>query len=194
MNIVTELGYPGKILPDPVYNYSPTIADTSSKTIGIALRKGFLPDDVITQLIKKLMAMGYRILLLPHSLHPTDESSHDGYYLQNFLLPGVETTQSIEQTLEGYKKCHIIIGMRFHSMILAIDHHIPFIGISYAQKTIQLLADIGWDYSYDITIKADDIATSLQEIESEYSVLKEKLRVIHITQKNTYALGFRDLL
>lgn len=55
MNIVTELGYPGKILPDPAFNYSHEMTDTSSKTIGIALRKGFLADDVVIRMIRKLM-------------------------------------------------------------------------------------------------------------------------------------------
>lgn len=84
--------------------------------------------------------------------------------------------------------------MRFHSMILAIDHHIPFIGISYAQKTIQLLTEIGWGHSYDTKMEAENIVTSIHKIEQEYSRLTEKLRVIHTTQKNTYAVGFRDLL
>ncbi len=194
MDIATELGYSGKILPDPVYNYSPEILGTPSKRIGIALRKGFLPDEVVTQMIKKLMGLWYEILLLPHSLHPTNESSHDGYYLQNFLLPGVETTQSIEQTLEGYKKCHIIIGMRLHSMMLAIDHHVAFIGISYGKKTTQLLTEIGWDYSDDTKIKTDDIVVAIEKIEWEYSALTEKLKAIHTTQKNAYISGFRDLL
>lgn len=57
MDIATELGYSGKILPDPVYNYSPEILGTPSKRIGIALRKGFLPDEVVTQMIKKLMGL-----------------------------------------------------------------------------------------------------------------------------------------
>lgn len=58
------------------------------------------------------------------------------------------TTQSIEQTLESYKKCHIIISMRLHSMILAIAHHTPFIGITYGQKTNTLLEDIDWQYAH----------------------------------------------
>lgn len=124
-----------------------------------------MSDEVTKELIKKLLSRGYEVLLLPHSLHPTDEVSHDGYYLQDFLSPGVMTTQSIEQTLEAYKKCHIIISMRLHSMILALTHHIPFVGVSYSQKTTMLLEEINWKYTHSGNEKADDILRSIDTIE-----------------------------
>ncbi len=67
------------------------------------------------------------------------------------------TAQTIEQTLEAYKKCHIIISLRLHSMILAIDYGIPFIGISYSKKTAMLLSESGWDYSFERDVQMDEI-------------------------------------
>lgn len=55
--------------------------------------------------------------------------------------------------------------MRLHSMMLAIDHHVAFIGISYGKKTTQLLTEIGWDYSDDTKIKTDDIVVAIEKIE-----------------------------
>jgi polysaccharide pyruvyl transferase WcaK-like protein len=142
------------------------------------------------ELIKKLLARGYEILLLPHSLHPTDEASHDGYYLQDFLSPGVRTTQSIEQTLKAYKQCHIVISMRLHSMILALTHHIPFIGISYSQKTSMLLGEIDWKYSHTGKEKTDDILDSINTIEADYEELKKSLESHHKRYKTAYKNSF----
>ena len=100
------------------------------------------------------------------------------------------TTQSIEQTLEAYKKCHIIISMRLHSMILAIDHHIPFIGISYGQKTAELLSESHWEYAYDIKVQSDTLLNSIQKIESEYALLEKKLETLHSEFQKIYAHNF----
>lgn len=130
------------------------------------------------------------MLLLPHSLHPTDEKSHDGYYLQDFLFPGVSTTQTIEQTLEGYKKCHIILAMRLHSMILAIDHHTPFIGISYSKKTDSLLENLDWKYSHTSDTNSADIIRDILEIEKKYPELEEKLAQKHLSYQTLYNNSF----
>lgn len=184
--ILQELWKKSTVLPDPVLSFSPTVWDKieKNKIIGIALRKWFISDVVLLDTIKKIIARGYEVLLLPHSLHPLDETSHDGYYLQNFLLPGVRTTQSIEQTLKAYKTCRIIISMRLHSMILAIDHHIPFIGISYGQKTSQLLREIDWKYTCQGAW--DDVIKHIEEIEGNYVQLSTQLEKIHGSQRENY--------
>lgn len=187
--ILTQLWFHASILPDPVLSYVPQKWDIN-KTIGIALRKWFLTDEVITEIIKKLINLWYEILLLPHSLHPTDEKSHDGYYLQNFLFPGVSTTQTIEQTLEWYKKCHIILSMRLHSMILAVDHHTPFIGISYSKKTDSLLQDLDWKYSHTSDTNSADIIRDVLEIEQNYTELEKKLEKKHLSYQTLYINSF----
>lgn len=187
--IVSKLWYQATILPDPVLAHNPWEWD-ESKVIGIALRRGFMDDIIITELIRKLLSAWYEILLLPHSLHPGSPWSHDGYYLQNFLLPGVMIAQTIEQTLEGYKKCHIVISMRLHSMILATDHHIPFIGISYGQKTGELLKELDWKYRYENTLSVAEILTNISEIEWNYSQLSEKLAAYHAKWQSQYSKLF----
>lgn len=129
-------------------------------------------------------------MFLPHSLHPTDEASHDGYYLQQFLFPGVTTTQSIEQTLEAYKECHMVVSMRLHSIILALTHHIPFVAVSYSQKTNILLNEISWEYTHTSDAKADDILESINTIENNYSALGKKLAEEHKKYQSHYTHYF----
>ncbi len=184
-----KIWFDPQILPDPVLSYTPEKWE-NTKTVWIALRKWFISDEIIVEIIKKLIAEWYEILLLPHSLHPSDEASHDGYYLQNFLLPGVSTTQTIEQTLAGYKKCHIILSMRLHSMILSAVYHIPFIGLSYSKKTKNLLQDLDWKYTHDKDTTAADIMRDIQEIEAYYPELQQRLSQKHKDYQQQYKSFF----
>lgn len=187
-DIVWGLGYNAEILPDPVFTYAGE--KWTSKTIGIALRKGFLEQGVILDICKKLISLGYNILLLPHSLHPTDENSHDGYYLQDFLLPWIRTTQSIEQTLAWYTTCHMVISMRLHSMILSITHGIPFIGVSYSDKTASVLQAVEWEYSFDKNVDSRSIIDAVQKIETDYKELETKLQKYREQKKDEYTRFF----
>lgn len=182
---IQNLWYTAEVLPDPVWNLDTEKLKTQ-KTIGVAFRKGFLPDAVVSEMMKKLQKEGYEILLLPHSLHPTDENSHDGYYLQNFLFPGVKTSQSIEQTLEYYKQCHIVLAMRFHSMILASIHSIPFVGISYGKKTSSLLSEMNWKYSFSENIDSENIINAVKDIELHYGELQNQLQNISSSMRKKY--------
>lgn len=196
LDTIQRLWYDWTLLPDPVFTYErKNTKPNNTKIIGIAFREGFISPDDLKQIIKKMLAQGYEVLLLPHSLHPWDEQSHDGYYLQNFLLPGVMTSQSIEQTLVSYEKCHIIIAMRLHSMILAIDHLIPFIGVSYGKKTNTLLSEASWEY----TISPEDITVEntlhmLSKIEKNYDKIQEKLTLIHSAYQQEYDTWINSLL
>lgn len=186
---VNQLWFEVKILPDPVLNYVPGKWPTL-RTIGIAFRKWFLPDTVVRETCQKLWNLWYEILFLPHSLHPTDEASHDGYYLQDFLSPGTSTTQTIEQTLEAYRRCHIILSMRLHSMILAVDHHTPFVGVSYGKKTQYLLQDLDWKYAHMSDVSAAQIIEDVLDIENQYAELEKKLTQKHVSYQTLYTNSF----
>lgn len=147
-------------------------------------------DEKIHELIKALLREDYEVVLLPHSLHPEDEKSHDGYFLQDFLLPGVIVSQSIEETLLWYQKCHIIFSMRLHSMILAICHHMPFIGISYGEKTSSLLQALQWDFSFSPDTTTDIFLKSLEKIENNYHTFSEQLDAFHTKAKKDYQTHF----
>lgn len=186
--IVQDVWYSATILPDPVWTYTAENEVTENKKIiGISLRKWFLSDNLVIEIIKTLQKDWYEIVLLPHSLHPFDEEAHDGYYLQNFLFPGVKTAQSIEQALEYYKNCHIIIAMRLHSMILASIHAKPFIGISYGTKTSSLLSEIGWSLALTAEkTNLENLAAHIRDIESHYSLYENTLREITVKMRTTY--------
>lgn len=164
---VTEMWYTASIIYDPVFSYVPAYVRKKKdqwKAIWLALRKGFLSDEIVTKIIRGLIKEQYTVYLLPHSLHPDDMNAHDGYYLQNFLLPGVKITQTIEQTLSTYWLCDVIIGMRLHSIILATVLKIPLIAISYSTKTDSILKQIHADFMDAKDVSADKIIVKIQNL------------------------------
>ncbi|MEI6711987.1 MAG: polysaccharide pyruvyl transferase family protein [bacterium] len=118
-----------------------------------------MPDEIIATTIKKLLQNNYTIYLLPHSLHPDDTDSHDGYYLQKFLFPGVKITQTIEQTLAIYTLCDVIVGMRLHSIILASVMKIPLLAISYSTKTEAVLTEMNKEFLDTKNITSEKLIT-----------------------------------
>lgn len=164
-DLLAQLGYKSTVQRDPVFDYIPQKKTThgEKKTIGLALRAGFLEDSVVNDIVRWLLKKNYDVLLLPHSLHPTDEHAHDGYYLQKFLFPGVRIAQSIEQTLESYASCDAIIGMRLHSIILSLVYDIPLVAVSYGKKTQFILEQNGIEYLNPKTVTVLEILTLLDK-------------------------------
>jgi polysaccharide pyruvyl transferase WcaK-like protein len=51
-------------------------------------------------------------------------------------------TKTIRQTLDVYPFLYAVIGMRFHSGVLACVHEVPFISISYGPKSMELVDEL----------------------------------------------------
>jgi polysaccharide pyruvyl transferase WcaK-like protein len=92
-----------------------------------------------------------------------DERAHDGYYLQRFLFPGVQITQTIEQTLAMYASCDAIIGMRLHSIILSLVYETPIVAISYGRKTQSILEQNSVEYLNPKALKAEEVFSLLDK-------------------------------
>ena len=49
------------------------------------------------------------------------------------------TTGTLEQTLKVYPSLYAVVGMRYHSAVLACIHSLPCIMVSYGPKTEELM-------------------------------------------------------
>lgn len=165
---VQSFGYEAILLPDPVFHFTSNRKRKQhkkwEKVIGFVLRSGYIPDESIEKTLRGLLKMNYTIFLLPHSLHPSDIYAHDGYYLQKFLYPGVHITQTIEQTLDTYHQCDLIVGMRLHSSILSLTMKIPLIAISYSSKTESILSEKWYPFIQAEKVTPTLLITKIQEI------------------------------
>ena len=143
---LAEIGIKSQVIADPVFAWEPErLPDkrrAGTKTVGIALRRGYLLNETQTveALIRGIIKKGYRAVLLPHSFHKTDADADDFTFLQPFAQKtGAEICGDMQSVLAEYAKLDFVIAMRLHSAILSVVHHIPFVAISYSKKTDAVL-------------------------------------------------------
>jgi polysaccharide pyruvyl transferase CsaB len=146
-----------EIVPDPAINLSykkwsdkdleKSGLDPSKKLIGLSLRNLKTMDDLkffedIVSFVNKRITQGYQIIYLPMCKSPINDFENDlliGEKIQseiidkeNFVILRKDLHPS---KLKGlYARLSLVVGMRLHSMILAISTQTPLIGITYAQK------------------------------------------------------------
>lgn len=113
---------------------------------------------LVEELCSYLEKRGSKLIFLPHSFHPTDMQANDYEFMKQFLKPGREICENIQEVYDWYKepmqplsvrmkgedsgedyKHKLIISMRLHSIILSYVYGIEQIVLSYSQKTEELL-------------------------------------------------------
>lgn len=99
--------------------------------------KGDWEKELINEIIEFILNSGWKVILLPHSFHTSDDVANDLKFLSQFIKPWIEITSSIKKTYEIYtqKKIDFCLSMRLHSMILSQVYGINFIAIKYAKKS-----------------------------------------------------------
>ena len=103
---------------------------------------------LVEELCTYLEKRGSKIIFLPHSFHPTDIRANDYEFMKQFLKPGREICESMQEVYDWYQrpvsaetglKGKLVISMRLHSIILSYVYGIEQIVLSYSQKTQELL-------------------------------------------------------
>lgn len=160
------LGFRPTLVPDPVFTLDkPTIRKGGGR-VGLALREGMLPDekDAVSGMVEYLVGRGYEPVLICHSAHPDDPSCDD----RAFLLPiarkyGLSIAQSNEEALASYAFLDFVVAMRLHSAILAVRYGVPFLALSYSNKTDELLARLRWPHA--LAAKSFDLPSFMRAFE-----------------------------
>ena len=85
------------------------------------------------------------------------------------------------ETAKIISKSCFVVGMRYHSIIFAINSHIPFIAISYDQKVTSLVNETGLNaYCLDFnSIDPNIILNKMESVLNELSSIKAKLTNTH---------------
>ncbi len=106
--------------------------------VWLALRSGYLDNETETveKIIRFLQSNGFEPIFLSHSLHPNGSITNDYLSFQDLANRlSVHITCSIEETFTFYREIDYLVSMRLHATILAHVYTIPFLALSYAQKT-----------------------------------------------------------
>lgn len=123
--------------------------DFEGKRVGIALRSWYIGKSkqekieklIVAEVLNYIEQQGWQIVFLPHSFHQKDMKSNDFLFLEQFLTETQEIKKSMQEVYEVYvrKEVDINIAMRLHSIILSEVYEIPYIALSYSQKTEEQL-------------------------------------------------------
>lgn len=146
-----------RMAPDVVFNFKEKTINRQKKTVGISIINLHNRNELkeytgsyqrkIKQIIEELIDFGYRVKLFSFCENEGDLSGilelkkeiQSKYEKQ---LTIVNYTGDIDLFLNEFKKCDLIIGARFHSVILAILYNQRFYPLIYSDKTSNLLRDL----------------------------------------------------
>jgi hypothetical protein len=95
----------------------------------------------------------------------------DAQHAKHMILIG--SAMSATETLSLYDYFDFTIPMRFHACLFSIYKHVPLVPVYTTRKIRNLLADISWDYGYELETDEKDIPTIFHP-----SILKYKFAVV----------------
>lgn len=141
-----SLGRESICLPDMAFLQPPKVPRLVQRprVIGFALRGGFLSsqeEEYLRKIVYELHARGYEIRFLSHSLRG-DVTHHDALFARSIFADDFPITQTEAETLTGYAEIDILVGMRFHSLLLSACYGIASIPLSYGSKTDSLIDEL----------------------------------------------------
>lgn len=118
--------------------------DFEGKTVWISFRSGYFWDEEKTMdnIIQYVLSKNGKIIFLPTSFHKTNDSSNDYIFLKKYADKyKLDIASNMWQTYNYFrkKKVDLTFSMRLHSIILSQTYSIPYLAISYAKKTEEIL-------------------------------------------------------
>ncbi|MDD3628134.1 MAG: polysaccharide pyruvyl transferase family protein [bacterium] len=143
--ILRALGITGeiKILPDRVYDLElpPRNPERDKFIFGLQMRSWRNVKQIIPLLQRLLNEWLLKYKNLEIQLLEFQETDRDILNLIKESLPvdSCKILRNVNNLLEAYSKLDFIIGMRFHSILIADRMNIPLFGIAYAPKCLDLL-------------------------------------------------------
>lgn len=105
----------------------------------------------IAEYIDQLAAAGYQIVLFPHT--PSDVSTASivlDYVSRQTQRTAITVApfatggkDEVDRLAQYYMGCCCVVGMRFHSLVLALDCNIPTVALAGHQQIESLFAEVG---------------------------------------------------
>ncbi|WP_191565583.1 polysaccharide pyruvyl transferase family protein [Metabacillus idriensis] len=165
-----------RFAPDVVFNLNSPIPKNKDKSVGFSIidilkREGLkeyyqIYNEKIIQLVEKYIEQGYKVKLFSFCEREGDLDIINYIYnnvKKNSYVEIINYERNINKFLEKFKTCEIIVGTRFHSIILAILFNQRVFPIIYSEKTYNVLKDLNMEdnYCYIKNIKNLDIKNEI---------------------------------
>lgn len=138
---IESMGLKAELVEDLAAGIKVSGAGSREKKICLALcRWGLNKKELVAihSFIERRRGEGYRVVGLVFQSEGDDDSE-----VYRKLDPGIVLKTELEDVLQELASCHLLIGMRFHSIVLALKLKTPFIAIAYQDKVTNLCRDRG---------------------------------------------------
>lgn len=142
------------------------------------------------QLVNQLLADGYYLVLIPfqHAVNPTNDRT----FIGDQIVPHIKSKKGWHQLLkvevdeitDVLGQCDVVIGMRFHSLLLATAAHVPFLAITYDTKCDRYLHDTGYPHHIPLESLTASLAQGKLEDVLHDKANKNRLKKIAARQYN----------
>ena len=123
---------------------------------------------------KKLMRSSFNdrlvaLLFTTPTFHPHIPENDEPFFARLAII--YDSSKSLP---ELYRQCRYIVGMRFHSIVFAIQSGLPFVSLAYWPKCRNLCVDGGFA---DMVLELDEVARlpeKIQALRNNYDELRKR--------------------
>ena len=139
-------------------------------------------DEFYLSVVNSLLKKGFNILVIPQLYGDRSVNYETPLYYEklfkihskNYRLSVLDEKYSVLAQLHLISNCKYLIGARYHSLIYSIKYRIPFISLSYENKMLGLLNDIGLsDNSIDLRGRY-----SLHDFDKKFTQMQDSRDII----------------
>ena len=205
--LLASVGVVAKVVPDPAFLTPPVRtpdAEIPEKVVGISIRKGYLKGELesVRSIVETVRREGFEPVFLNHSFHPGNPETDDRAHLANIARElGVNSTRSLDESLDAYKYLGAVIAMRLHAGVLSFVNGIPFFMLSYSKKTDAFAERAGSKWvmpsaefdAEEFSERFSAFAASLSDVPPPFFALTEKCAKIKDESRTLYDETFYGL-
>lgn len=205
--LLETVGISAKVVPDPAFIVPPvrsSDADIPEKVVGISIRKGYLKGELesVKSILETVRSEGFEPVFLNQSFHPGDPETDDRAYLAALAREeGVNSTRSLDESLDAYGYLGAVVAMRLHAGVLSFVNGIPFFMLSYSKKTDAFVERSGSEWvmpsaefdPVEFSARFSAFAASLSDVPPPFFALREKCAKIKDESRTLYDETFYGL-
>lgn len=212
-----KMGLRAELGVDTAFSLSPFYEEREMNTVGMVVTLlGWHPEfkgrdmskEVLCYIIPSVSEFcnrnGYKLELIPH-IGSKEEFDYIYQVRDTLVANGLENNRIIVRTdvktAEEYDKTisnlRMMIGMRYHSIVLAAKNSIPFVALAYENKMKEVCRYTDCEeYYIDLQkeLNPKDVDELLEIVDNQIDIISNKLTVIYNAKlKNLSTLPLQEL-
>lgn len=208
--VSTDVAFAMKVsssIPPRLIERFPVLGSRSSRhpLLGVSIRFWDFASDpsewipsVAKGVRKFLLSMDANALLIPFQ-HRIGDKYTDDLQISQVLAKEIGLSDRVFIISEDYPlvdiqailgECDLILGMRFHSIVIGINKHIPVIAIAYDPKITSLMRSVGFEeFVCEMPPDANELTEKMLRAFHSRHVLSRRLEKIHLKMKGLAESG-----